>query len=254
MKKSSLIILALVLLLSACHNTEQPKPDASTHNAATNAQASESRNGNKHLMAAERAAALTQEEKDGYSKWGIDITKGIPVGLPLEAPAPVFKSMSLDGKEVFLPAYLKKGPVVLFFYRGEWCPVCNKYLSGLQDSLPLILKKATAVLAISPETKENMQKTADQTHTGVTLVPDPNGMIMDAYGVSFFVKADYNQMIKDKLNADIALNNATPDARLPVPATYVIGTDGRIKYVHFNPDYHVRATAKQILEALNGLK
>jgi peroxiredoxin len=252
MRQQILILWVSLLWLGAFNsgnkqqNTEAPKTiTTNTKNGGTNS--------NTHVMAAEQANALPQQLKDDYTKWGIDIAQGIPTGLPLEAPAPVFKSADLSGKDVFLPALLKKGPVVLFFYRGEWCPVCNKYLSGLQDSLPLILKKAAAVIAVSPETKENMEKTADKTHTGVTLVPDPNGMIMDAYGVSFFVTKDYQQMINEKLDADIATNNATPIARLPIPATYVIGTDGRIKYVHFNLDYHQRATAKQILAALSGL-
>src|ERR1700737_382895 len=61
-----------------------------------------------------------------------------PEGLFINSKAPDFKLKDQDGKDVSLRELKKKGPVVIVFYRGNWCPYCNKYLQRLQDSLQLI--------------------------------------------------------------------------------------------------------------------
>src|SRR5687767_3980125 len=81
-----------------------------------------------------------------------------PEGLFLASKAPDFKGKDQNGNDIRLKDLLKKGKVVLVFYRGEWCPYCNKELSRLQDSLQLITEKGATVIAVSPEKPENISK------------------------------------------------------------------------------------------------
>ena len=86
-----------------------------------------------------------------------------PEGLFLSSKAPDFKAKDQNGEEIKLKDLLKKGKVVLVFYRGQWCPYCNKELSRLQDSLQLIKDKGATLLAVSPELPENVSKTVEKT-------------------------------------------------------------------------------------------
>jgi peroxiredoxin len=81
-----------------------------------------------------------------------------PEGLFINSKAPDFKSKDQDGKDVSLRELRKKGPVVIVFYRGNWCPYCNRHLQQLQDSLQLIKQKGAQLVAITPELQDGIQK------------------------------------------------------------------------------------------------
>ncbi len=85
-------------------------------------------------------------------------------GLNIGDVAPMFAATDVDGKTYSLKDALLNNPVVVIFYRGQWCPVCNKYLSSLEDSLKFIYNKGATVVAISPEKSEFMNYTRDKRH------------------------------------------------------------------------------------------
>ena len=98
-----------------------------------------------------------------YSRFGIEASEdNIPEGLTVNSIAPDFIAKNQYSKEILLYDILKKQKVVLFFYRGNWCPFCNVYLRDMQDSLHLILDKNAAVIAVSPESTENLQHTVNK--------------------------------------------------------------------------------------------
>lgn len=84
-------------------------------------------------------------------------------GLNVNSKAPMFKAADQDGNMFDLSQQLKKGKVVLVFYRGQWCPYCNKQLKHLEDSLSMITGKGATLVAITPELPENIQKTIEKT-------------------------------------------------------------------------------------------
>ena len=139
---------------------------------------------------------------------------------------------------------------MIIFYRGEWCPVCNRYLSNFQDSLKYITEKGTMVLAVTPEKISSAKNMKEKTRATFTFVSDADESIMKNYDVVFDVTDAYQQKIITKLEADIAANNDKTKARLPVPATFIINKKGVIVYKQFDPDYHNRATIKEILANL----
>jgi len=172
-----------------------------------------------------------------------------PKGLKVGTKAPEFSLKDRIGNQVDLKSALAKGPVVLVFYRGQWCPYCNKYLSQLEDSLSLIAAKGGQVLAISPEVQESLDQTIAKTKASYPVLHDQDLKIMKAYDVAFQVDSATVTRYK-KYNIDFDKANGENGAYLPVPATYVIGKDGMIKYVYFNEDYQKRAHVREILEFL----
>jgi peroxiredoxin len=190
------------------------------------------------------------QPSDPPVKYGIDVNFGVPGGLKAGEKAPVFKAADVNGKPIDLTRELSKGNVVLIFYRGEWCPVCNRYLNNFQDSISYIFATGARVLAITPEKPASAEKMIEKTGATFTVIPDPTEQIMKDYNVLFNVTEDYQNKIRNALETDIASNNNKEDARLPVPATYIINQQGVIVYRQFDLDYHNRASVKDILDNL----
>lgn len=171
-------------------------------------------------------------------------------GLKEGAKAPMFSGVDQNGKTVSLKNALKTHrSVVLFFYRGQWCPYCNQHIKQLQDSLSLLTEKDAFVIGITPETKENIDKTIKKTSAGFSILQDKNDEIMKAYGVNFIM--DDATFTKYKgYGINLEANNGNDRHTLPVPATYIIDRSGKIKYVHFDPNYQKRASVKLLLSKL----
>ena len=163
--------------------------------------------------------------------------------------APDFTATDVAGHPIALRQLLKQGPVVLYFYRGQWCPYCNKQLSQLQDSLQILTAKGAQVVVVSPETPANVAQTVAKTKASFPIIHDQDLAIMKAYHTAFTVDEATAQKYQS-FGIDLKKANGLDDSILPVPATYVIGRDGRIKYAYFNTDYRRRASVKAVAQAL----
>lgn len=172
-----------------------------------------------------------------------------PTGLKVGDQAPLFTGVDNNGKSFSLESALKKGDVVLMFYRGQWCPFCNKQMSQMNDSLSMITSKGATVVAISPEIQENVTKTIQKTKASFPVISDVQMKIMKDYKVNFPVPQATIDRYKN-FGIDFSVANGANGANLPVPATYVIGKNGKIKYVFFNPDYRKRASVQEIVSYL----
>lgn len=171
-------------------------------------------------------------------------------GLKVGQYAPQFKTTDDKGKPIELRQLLKTNKaVVLFFYRGQWCPYCNKYISQMQDSLQLLVAKGAYVVGVTPETVENIEKTKQKTKSAFSMIHDDGNKIMKDYDVAYTVDEATQTALK-KYGIDVDKNNGNSDHTLPVPATYIVGKDGKIAYVQFNKDYTQRASVKALLDQL----
>jgi peroxiredoxin len=184
-------------------------------------------------------------------KFGIE-TDGskLPHGLKEGDKAPDFTGYDQKGKMVESKKLLEKGPLILFFYRGNWCPVCSRYLRSYQDSLRFITDQGVSLVAITPESIENVEVTVKLNSLSFTVIYDCQEKIMKDYDVMFSVTKEYQDRILKSQSTDIARNNGRDAARLPVPATFIINRQGIIVAVQFDPDYHNRASVKWILKNL----
>ncbi len=172
-----------------------------------------------------------------------------PEGLFIDSKAPDFRSKDQTGLEVHLKDLLKRGEVVLVFYRGQWCPYCNRELKRLEDSLQQIIAKGATLIAVTPEKPESITKTIEKTAASYSILYDDGLKIMKAYDVAFEV--DDNTLTRyHNTGIDIEANNGKNGKYLPVPAVYIINQQSTIIYRYFEPDYKKRPSVKEILEHL----
>ncbi|WP_127845829.1 peroxiredoxin-like family protein [Psychroflexus aestuariivivens] len=206
------------------------------------------------LIAACNENTPNQKKKDtkqelGIKKHGVSENSN-PKGLKIGDNAPVITMKSSNSEEISLESLYRTQPLVVIFYRGYWCPVCNRHLSEFAERAVEIENAGAKIIAVTPETYENTEKTIDNTGIDFTVISDADGSVMTAFDVQFDVTDEYHSMIEEKLNASISETNANKQATLPVPATFIIDTNGRIVYKQFNPDYKQRASVNDILENL----
>jgi peroxiredoxin len=194
--------------------------------------------------------ALSAGQDINYSKLGMETSGLVPKGLKAGDKAPDFTGYDQTGKQVELKELLVKGPVILFFYRGKWCHICSRYLNNYQDSLKVLTDQGFNVIAITPESIENVEQTEKLHNLTFTVIYDCQEKIMQDYDVMFSVTKAYQDKILSEFSIDIAKNNGREVAHLPVPATYIINRDGIIVAVQFDPDYKNRASVKWMLKNL----
>jgi peroxiredoxin len=166
--------------------------------------------------------------------------------------APEFTLSDQDGNAVSSAGLLAQGPLVLTFYRGVWCPYCNLELQAIQEALPEIAARGARVLAISPQTAPNSRKSARQSKLAFPILSDVQGAVGAAFGLRFRLP-DYLIDLYKSLKNDLPSFNGDPSWTLPMPARYVIGTDGVIAYAEVNPDYTRRPDPTELLPVLDRL-
>lgn len=170
-----------------------------------------------------------------------------PEGLFINSKAPDFKLKDQSGIEVSLKELRKKGQTVLIFYRGNWCPYCNKQLRALQDSLQLITAKGAQLIAITPEAHAGIDSTIAKTGAVFPVLYDEGGKMTKAYEVAF--KVDDKTVGRYKsFGIDLLKNNNQKQAMLPVPAVYIINKEGSITYRYFDENYKKRLSVAEILK------
>jgi peroxiredoxin len=163
--------------------------------------------------------------------------------------APLFEALDYLGEKIELSEKLKAGPVVLFFYRGSWCSYCTRQMKELQDSVSMITGKGASIIGITPETNNSIIKIAERSGASFPLIHDTGYKIMKQYNVSFRLDDETISRYR-KYDLGVAQSNDNEDYILPVPATYVIDTDGIIRFIYFNSDYRKRVTVLEILKHL----
>lgn len=191
------------------------------------------------------------QEQAIYEKYGVEVASLQP-GLEVGDVAYMFDGTTQNGVEFNLEEALKKGPVVVNFFRGSWCPYCAKHLININDSLSMIKDAGATFVAITPENQERFTAFAKKKGLNFDLVGDPKLDVMNGYKVTFDVNEGYQTMLK-KYDNDLTKTNSIKKASLPVPATFVIGQDGKIIARHYDPNYKGRMSVKDILASLNSL-
>lgn len=181
--------------------------------------------------------------------------KGISVG----DKAPTFYLPAPNGAEVILNGELAHGPVVLSFYRGGWCPICNRQLQSFQEILPRIREMGATLIAVSPEAIDNAKMTKIENNLDFTVVSDANNAVAREYGIVWQVPVDdrekFANWLKETTGKTLDEINRTEDGKyeLPIPATFVIDRDNTVVYAFKDPDYRKRADNAEILKALEEL-
>lgn len=167
--------------------------------------------------------------------------------------APTFTLKNASGKSVTLADLLAKGPVVVAFYRGEWCPFCDLELRAYQKALPELTAAGATLLAISPQSPEKSRSTAENRGLGFDVLSDPGNAVARAFGLTFSMNGAEQELHK-AFEADLPTINGASDWDLPVPATYVIDRKGHIAWTHVDSNYTNRAEPADVIQAVSALR
>ena len=167
--------------------------------------------------------------------------------------APSFNLPDQDGAMVASADLLKKGPVVLSFYRGVWCPFCNIELKALQEALDAIEARGTSLLAISQQTPVNSRKAQRENAVTFPILSDKGGELGAAFGLRWLIPEEMREMHR-KLGGPLPSFNGEDSWTLPMPARIVIGQDGFIAYSEINPDYTQRPEPSELFPVLDELR
>lgn len=162
---------------------------------------------------------------------------------------PAFTLSDPEGNLVSSDELLSKGPLVISFYRGVWCPYCNMELQALQEALPQFTELGASLVAISPQNPVNSRKSVRQNNLSFPILSDPHNDVAAAFGLRFQMP-DYLVDLYKSLKNDLPAFNGDPSWTLPMPARFVVGQDGVVLYAEVNPDYTRRPEPEDMLPAL----
>lgn len=167
--------------------------------------------------------------------------------------APPFALKNASGHPVALADLLAKGPAVVTFYRGEWCPFCDLQLRAYQKTLPQLVASGATLVAISPQSPEKSRSTAESRGLGFDVLSDPGNAVAKAFGLTFSMNGAEQELHK-AFGADLPTINGASEWDLPVPATYVIDRGGRIAWAHVDSNYTNRAEPADVIRAVSALR
>jgi peroxiredoxin len=193
-------------------------------------------------------SVYAQEGKNMKHSTQADIPTSADAICPLLVGSKI-PSMTLrtsDGGEFALNAALAQKPTVLIFYRGGWCPYCNIHLSRLQEVEPQLLQLGYQILAISADRPEKLYKSLGKKHLDYILLSDSSMECAQAFGIAFRVDDKTIDKYK-RYNMDLEEASGQKHHLLPVPAAFIVGTDGVIKFKYVNPNYKVRVDPDVLL-------
>jgi len=177
---------------------------------------------------------------------------GIAYGRQVGQKAKDITLKNALGESVNLYDELSKGPVVLSFYRGGWCPFCNSQLKAYQKLLPEIEALGGQLIAVSPQSPDNTLSHQEKAELTFQVLSDTNGLVAAFYNILYDVP-DYIQNMMKQIGMDLAEYNATNRWILPIPATFMIDESGIIRSAYVNPDFMQRLDPENILQELRKL-
>lgn len=156
------------------------------------------------------------------------------------------------GRPVRLLDLAADTPLALVFYRGGWCPYCNLELRAWQQLQPQLHAAGARLVAISPQTPDSSLSTAEKNELAFPVLSDSSLTAATGFGVAFDLPPELVELYKG-VGHDLPVRNGNGRWTLPVPATYVVGRDGRIHFAHVDADYRTRAEPAEVLGVVVGL-
>ena len=166
--------------------------------------------------------------------------------LMISQKIPKVEVLSVSGKAVKITDIIKKKPSVLIFYRGGWCPFCNRHLSALGEVQQEILDLGYQIIAISPDTPARLKETLEEDNLTYSLYSDIKGDLIKGMGLAFEAPEKYKNLL-DKIS------DGKHAKVLPIPGVFVLDTKGVIEFEYVSPDYRNRISADLLTSVLKSL-
>lgn len=162
---------------------------------------------------------------------------------------PAFSLPDAFGKQITSEALLSQGPLVINFYRGGWCPYCNLELKSYQEVLPDIHEFGAQLVAISPNMPDNSLSSMEKHKLEFPVLSDVGNTVARQFGLVFSLHEDLRPFYLN-MGIDIPTFNGDDSFELPIPATYVVDTDGRIMLHFVDANYANRLEPALVLDCL----
>lgn len=166
--------------------------------------------------------------------------------------APDFALPGAHGDTVHLDELLKEGPVVLAWYRGGWCPYCNLELAALREATPRFEALGATLVAISPQLPDSSLSTKERNELPFIVLSDVGNAVGEEYGIVYRQADEVNKHFEGRI--DLEAYNGDASFELPLPVTYVVDTDGVIRFAFVDADYTERAEPADVIAALQKLQ
>ncbi|KXI26809.1 peroxiredoxin-like family protein [Paraglaciecola hydrolytica] len=176
-----------------------------------------------------------------------DAANVTPLLIGQTAPNSTLKTV--DDAPVSLKALTMEKPTVLIFYRGGWCPYCNRQLAGLKDIEAELDALGYQIIAISPETPAQLQSQKLQEKFTVRLLSDASLSAISGFGIGFYVADDTTANYKSKWDIDLNKQDNSGKAVLPAPAVFILDKNAKVKFSFVNPDFKERLSPELLLSA-----
>lgn len=152
------------------------------------------------------------------------------------------------GEAVGLRDLVAGKPTVLIFYRGGWCPYCNRHLEGLAEVAPELEEAGIQLLAISPDRPEKLREKPDLGKLPYTLLSDSSMDLCQSFGIAFKVDDALVVKYRDSYGIDLEGDSGETHHLLPYPSVFIVDGNGVIRFAHVDPNYKVRLDPEMILK------
>jgi len=201
-----------------------------------------------------KPGALSEEDRVVMQRSAERLARQLPdPGLKVGDHAPDFTLFNAYGKPVSLSSQLAKGPVVLAFYRGAWCPYCNMELQSLRGALPHFERLGATLIAVTPQQPDKSLEQVKKDHFSFEILSDLDSTVMRAYRLYYVVPDELSALYQDRFGLDLATYNGPGRYELPVPGTFVIDRTGTVRAAYADTDYKKRMEPAEIITALEKL-
>jgi peroxiredoxin len=199
-------------------------------------------------------ADLTKQAPEGVKALTAEVENVVRSGagsnaLKVGDPAPDFTLPDPTRRTISLASLRQAGPVVVTFYRGQWCPYCDLQLRAYQEVLPRIRALAATLIAISPQTPDESLSTAEKRKLEFHVLSDAGNQVARRWGLVWKIGTSLDSLHK-AFGIDLARSNGDTSNELPVPATFVVEPSGRIAFAHYDPNWRVRLEPAALVSAL----
>ncbi|QQY83018.1 AhpC/TSA family protein [Tamlana sp. s12] len=194
---------------------------------------------NFELKADDTKKRIYKEGIESVNNSGITNT-----ALQVGDQAPNFTLKNALGNPVSLNDYLKKGKVILTWYRGGWCPYCNLTLHELQEELPNFKANDATLIALTPELPDQSMTTAEKNKLEFEVLSDIGNNVAKEYGIVFKLTDEVAEIYNEAF--DMNGYNGDKSNELPLAATYIINQNGVIEYAFLDADYRNRAEPSEL--------
>ncbi|MFT4928796.1 MAG: peroxiredoxin [Phenylobacterium sp.] len=241
---SRLVTATLLLLFSSFIYATEAVP---TYQAAMDEMAAKWKKSDK-------PSPLTDEDRATMKSFNAYLAKTMPnPGIQVGQKAPNFTLKNAFGHTITLADELKKGPVVLVFYRGSWCPYCNLHLHVLQKAKPEFEKYGAQIIAVTPQTPDRSAAQIKKDGYPFEVLSDSDSQVMKDYQL-FFKLSDDLMAIYKKFDINLEAYNGQGRNVLPVPGGFVIDSSGTVVAMEAQTDYKSRIEPATIIAALKKIK